>query len=283
MKVFAFRCLSCSICRPEVPLFQKLSVVDEGFYTSKCDSCGSESRAITRVRKFELLFDIGAVALLDGYPRETVTTMAAALERLMGFYINVIVRRHRISSEQVVKMWKSVAAQSERQLGAFVYLRLVHRGTASPFPMETKMLTRQCTAATFRNDVVHKGYIPAEAEAEEFADIIHASMYELLQELTSDAWDQTVAVVEEEFADARKRHAQAAEWAFPTIVSLQRAYNATHQDVVDAVVAKVQDPAAARAAALPAPTFREALARHTADRQELETMSRVGRAPRAPS
>ena len=39
--------------------------------------------------KFELLFELGINALIDGYPREAVSSFASALERFYEFFCQV--------------------------------------------------------------------------------------------------------------------------------------------------------------------------------------------------
>jgi hypothetical protein len=58
--------------------------------------------------------------------------------------------------------WKLVSSQSERQFGAFVFLHAALVGTA---PEVLSMKQRE-----FRNDVIHKGYIPARAEALDYGE-----------------------------------------------------------------------------------------------------------------
>jgi hypothetical protein len=60
--------------------------------------------------------------------------------------------------------WKQVSAQSERQLGAFAILYLREYGTPAPL-LSPSM-------AEFRNNVIHKGYIPSRSEAVEYGDAV---------------------------------------------------------------------------------------------------------------
>ena len=62
---------------------------DDGLYNVTCSKGHTTVNAIQE-QKFEVLFDLGAMALLDGYPREAVSSIAASLERFYEFYVQVI-------------------------------------------------------------------------------------------------------------------------------------------------------------------------------------------------
>jgi hypothetical protein len=50
-------------------------LTDAGWFRIACPQ-GHVSNIILQVPKYELLFDLGTMALLDGYTRESVTSMA---------------------------------------------------------------------------------------------------------------------------------------------------------------------------------------------------------------
>jgi hypothetical protein len=52
---------------------------DESLYQLSCTQ-GHETNVWLQNHKFELLFDSGSLALLDDYPRESVSSITAALE-----------------------------------------------------------------------------------------------------------------------------------------------------------------------------------------------------------
>ena len=62
--------------------------------------------------KFELLFDMGAMAFLDGYYREAVATWAASLERFYEFFVRVICRKHGLGIPETDLAWMSTASRS---------------------------------------------------------------------------------------------------------------------------------------------------------------------------
>lgn len=137
---------------------------------------GHRSVLIFNAPKFELLFDMGASALLDGYGREAVSSFAAAQERFHEFGIKVFLIRRNVSKEQLLNTWKLVANQSERQLGAYYFLYLLHFN--APPPTNTKRVE-------FRNNVIHKGYVPTMAEATDYAEYVYDYIVETLEAMKS--------------------------------------------------------------------------------------------------
>ena len=66
-----------------------------------------------------------------------------------------------ISPQETGRTWSQVANQSERQLGAFLYLHLFTTGTA--YELDKKGIE-------LRNKVVHRGYLPTLQEATQFGE-----------------------------------------------------------------------------------------------------------------
>lgn len=155
---------------------------DDGKYEVHCALGHVGSVSVDNV-KFELLFEMGLNALVDGYPREAVSSFASALERFYEFYCHVVAASSAIPQEQMASAWKAVVKQSERQLGMFIASAL--------------SLTKQCPPllnpnreVKFRNEVIHGGYIPTVEEAISFGDVVMCQINESLQtlrELVPDA------------------------------------------------------------------------------------------------
>jgi hypothetical protein len=89
--------------------------------SSSCEQ-GHVTVVTLPIPAFELLFDFGCSALLDGYPREAVTSFACSLERFQEFTCRFLLARRNVSFEGVGGWWKEVATNSERQKGSFVAL-----------------------------------------------------------------------------------------------------------------------------------------------------------------
>lgn len=101
--------------------FSQVEFRDDGRYELTCAS-GHRVTTVLQQQKFEVLFDIGAHAILDGYYREAVSSFAASIERFYEFAVRVILASSSGSDELFKDAWKPVSIQSERQLGGFVLL-----------------------------------------------------------------------------------------------------------------------------------------------------------------
>lgn len=154
-----------------------VEVRDDGLYEI---TCGREHRSIIvpQQQKFEVLFEVGANAIVDGYYREAVSDFAGALERFYEFYLMVICQSCGIPHPTFREIWKTVAAQSERQLGAFIFVYATKTGK-SP-----NVLCQKWTE--FRNKVIHKGLIPLREDAIDFGQFVYDTISPLLIQLLSD-------------------------------------------------------------------------------------------------
>ena len=151
-----------------------------------CCSRGHTSVTILQQQKFEILFDIGANAIIDGYYREAISSFTSSLERFYEFCIKVFCENNSMNDDTYNKVWKQVSNQSERQLGAFLFL------WTNKFDEVPELLTNKDTK--FRNEVIHKGKIPTKEEALIFGNtilkIIRPKIKQLLslfdEEISSD-------------------------------------------------------------------------------------------------
>ena len=140
-----------------------VEIQDNGLYRVTC-SKSHESLVFVPTPKHEILFQLGALALLDGHTREAVSSSAAALERFYEFYVKVVSTKYNIPPQEFDRCWKLVAKQSERQLGAFLYLYLFETKRAAQF-INTKF-------TEFRNEVIHKGKICSYDEAVDYGGYV---------------------------------------------------------------------------------------------------------------
>lgn len=174
---------------------------DDGKYEVHC-AAGHVSIVTVDNVKFELLFEMGLNALVDGYPREAVSSFASALERFYEFYWHVVAAFHSIPQEQADVAWKAVAKQSERQFGMFITAGL--------------LLTKQCPAllnpnqeVKFRNNVIHGGYIPTAAEATAFGDVVMRLINDSLNTLRTLAPEALISTYER-LSPAEKKESKAS-------------------------------------------------------------------------
>lgn len=168
MKIF----VKCYKCGPEEEA-ALLEIGNTNLHQVICDN-GHETPIVITQQKHEILFEVAAYAIIDGYNREAISSFAASLERYYEFFLKVI----SVGMPKGVfeNAWKQVASQSERQLGAYIFTYV------SFYHSLPDTLSQSLT--TLRNNVIHKGYIPSRAEAialgEAVAKIINAGC-DLLQ------------------------------------------------------------------------------------------------------
>ncbi|MEN5288002.1 hypothetical protein ABE494_18900 [Stenotrophomonas lactitubi] len=141
---------------------------DSGVFHLTCNQ-GHQSVTVLQQNRFELLFEIACNAINDGYYREAVSSFAASLERFYEYAIRVMLKNAKTSPDVFDSSWKDVSNQSERQLGAFIFL------WAAFFGEKPGILDREKQGdwPRFRNRVVHKGTIPSKEEAILFGEKIH--------------------------------------------------------------------------------------------------------------
>lgn len=162
LRMFCSKCIEENIKMGVNPVNVEMS--DNGIYKFECSE-GHKNVVFLQKTKFEILFDSGAMAMIDGYQREAVSSFAAALERFYEFCIEVFLTNKKVDSEQYLETWKLVANQSERQLGAYFFLYL------SEFGEIPKEFNKKQTE--FRNKVIHKGYIPKNDEVIKYAEHVY--------------------------------------------------------------------------------------------------------------
>ena len=202
---------------------------DDGLYTVAC-SRGHTSITAIQQQKFEILFDLGAMALLDGYPREAVSSIASSLERFYEYYIQVICLQHGIAHESFLEAWKSLSRQSERQLGAFLFLYLLeNKKPLNPLILDAKPKSESgppgITWTEFRNNVIHKGYLPSSEEVIVYGNLVYQFIYRLISELrvaNSDSMGKATFHHLKKGIDA-KSQTPMATMSIPTLISLVRA------------------------------------------------------------
>ncbi|MGX9762082.1 hypothetical protein [Pseudomonas shahriarae] len=159
-------CMKCAFEQPANPSYQAPSLVevrDDSVYVVTCKK-GHTSKIILQEQKFEILFQIGAYAILDGYYREAVASFTSSLERFYEFFIRAKLLEEKCDDSSIESSWKHVAQQSERQLGAFIFLYTQTFGS----PPEALKPNR----VKFRNEVIHKGKIPTRQEATEYGQAV---------------------------------------------------------------------------------------------------------------
>ena len=136
---------------------------DSNVYEVRCPK-GHQAYVVLQQQKFELLLDIGACALLDGYHREAVSSFSSSLERFREFFIRASFLQNGNTFDDIEAMWKQLAKQSERQLGAYTAIYMRECGEVPP-SLSSKNVE-------LRNDVVHRGGIPDRSEAVAYGEAV---------------------------------------------------------------------------------------------------------------
>jgi hypothetical protein len=150
--------IACNICNP--PKYTYCSLSDKGLYRVCCSE-GHESVVFIENHKFDILFESGILALIDGYGREAVSSIASSIERFYELYIKAICLKNGVYFNKITESWNKIAVQSERQLGAFIFVYLLENKTR-PKLLSDKLIK-------FRNNVIHRGYIPSDDEVIKYA------------------------------------------------------------------------------------------------------------------
>jgi hypothetical protein len=178
--------------------------------------CPKGHRSFTQLQeqKFQILFDLASMALNDGYTKEAVSSYSGALERFVEYYILVTSLQNKVSLDDFTKTWKQMANQSERQLGAYFILRLQQ---GKPTNWDEKK-------SSFRNNVIHKGYIPSSEEAIEYGQYVLTFIRTILQELNETckaSLDKATFIHLSKNGEKLPKNIRLSNGSIPTIISLR--------------------------------------------------------------
>ena len=130
---------------------------------------------IVQEQLFQILFDLGVLAVCDSYTREAVSSFASSLERFYEFIIKFILLSEDIKEEIIDEFWKQISKQSERQFGAFLSL-YSNKFRKVPSIPSTEWVK-------FRNDVTHNGIIPNESKTLEYGQLVSDLIFDILFDL----------------------------------------------------------------------------------------------------
>ncbi len=213
--------LNCMQCFKEKgspsDLFYFAVVQDNGLYRMKCEY-GHQTITCLQQQKFEVLFELAANAVIDGYYRESVSSFTASFERFMELYLCVIRLKCGVPDDKFLNAWNTIAAQSERQLGAYVFVYLMENGEPPPL-LKPKLVT-------FRNDVIHKGRIPTREQAVEYGQSVLEIIAPILHDLKERYVEHVSTVVRQHVIETRAHIEEPQHVSFmsiATIISISRA------------------------------------------------------------
>lgn len=187
--------------------------------------CPKKHRTLTQLQeqKFEILFDIASLALLDGYTKEAVSSYSSSLERFIEYCILILSLKNSVTTENFIKTWKQMSNQSERQLGAFLILCLQEG-------INNKIEENR---STFRNKVIHKGYIPSSKEAIDYGQYIMSFIQNTLKELnqTSKEYLQKAMHIHITKNGKLTENVRLSNASLPTIISLKNVNNEDYGNI----------------------------------------------------
>ena len=215
------------------PIFSYLEIGDSNIHEATCARGHTTLVALTQ-HKHEVLFEIGAMALADGYPREAIATIAAALERFYELCVRVICASRKIPEEQLDAAWHLVDAASERQFGSFIFSMLLWSNEC-PSVIDNQKPTLPNTSKNktkawkeFRNAVIHKGLLPPEHVAIEYCELVYAHINQLTEKLTSEHGEEWLAQAQRQATEAQQKNSEKelVLYAVPTTLFLARGTNA---------------------------------------------------------
>jgi hypothetical protein len=192
----------CEECLREIVEPPPSSIVtvefrDDGRYEVTCPK-GHSSVTVLHQQKFEILFEIGAYAIRDRYYREAVSSFTASLERFYEFFVRAALFEKGLDADTIATSWNAVARQSERQLGAFIFVYTDELRRTPP------LLTNKRTA--FRNEVIHRGRIPTRQEAVDYGQAVLDVMLPVLREAKEQFRIGVLKTIQEHL-----KHCQAQE------------------------------------------------------------------------
>ncbi len=166
------------------------TIREDGFYTGKCPN-GHDLFLATQTLKHEMLFEIAVNAISDGYYREAVMSFAASMERYFEFAIRVIASA-TVPLTAIDNAWKIVSKQSERQLGAYVFVYVLE------YKEHPVILSN--TMTEIRNNVAHKGSIPERGKAIAFGNAVYEIIQKGVQQLRATKQREVDGVLSEHVA-----------------------------------------------------------------------------------
>ncbi len=180
-------CQPCFDCMTEFATSPSLVLLSHHLREGTCElSCKNGHKTIVCLQNFnfEIHFQIGALAFIDGYYAESTFAFAKALERAYEFCIKLFSLEDS-SSHGFETAWKSIKKSSERQLGVFIFLYL-KRFKECPLIFPDQKLTSSTKCSEFRNNVIHEGYLPSKDEAFAYGKMVFEYIRGLIVKLQKE-------------------------------------------------------------------------------------------------
>ncbi|MBX3126105.1 MAG: hypothetical protein KF718_05290 [Polyangiaceae bacterium] len=167
-----FPCLECDrdAGAPRQRVWAYGEISDTGIHSVSCPNGHDSQYRLVFEAPHELLLDVGALALLDGYLRECVSGFAAALEQSFEFFVEANLSARGVPAEEVRRLL-STNRRDQRRAGMISLCYLQETGRAFPF--------LQSKRAEFRNKVIHNASWPSREEVVDFARYVCDALKDL--------------------------------------------------------------------------------------------------------
>jgi hypothetical protein len=193
----------------------RVPVEDSGFHRLTCRH-GHKTATCFQALRFEVLAELAATAIVDGYYREAISSFASSLERFYEFYLALVFEKRDLDARLYSGTWRHVSRHSERQLGAFLFQYAVEEQKAPP------MLAQRYIA--LRNEVVHKGKIPTRNEAMEFGQAVIDYLAPILGDIAATDSAVAMKLIMKNVISIQQRHGRDGEtistMSMPTAIRL---------------------------------------------------------------
>lgn len=197
-------------------IFTEVEYTDSGYYSFTCQN-GHQNFVMLQEQDFEILFQIGANAILDGYYREAISSFTSSLERFYEFCVRVLCLKHGVDNEKLEQCRKFYKNSSDRQISSFLFLYLAEFNSL-PFNLKKDEDWRH-----FRNEVIHKGKIPTKQEALQYGNYVRRFILQTILKLKVNHSNEIQSLVMEHLKN-KNEHNVSQGWASVmctgTIISL---------------------------------------------------------------
>jgi len=149
-----FQCNSCPQINNKANTHVELPITDKLYYEFECKQ-GHFNKVMLRNNKFDLIFESGLHALIDGYSREAATSFSVSLERYYEYVINILLVCNNNLEFELMEKFKKDVKLSERLFGVFCTMYLLTFKKIIP-AFDSKFLkTNGLELANFENQPVN--------------------------------------------------------------------------------------------------------------------------------
>ncbi|SFU95399.1 hypothetical protein [Pseudomonas sp. OV546] len=176
------------------------SLMEVEYYESEVTyttcKAGHKSVVLFNSQKFEILLESSANAILAGFTLEAASSISAAYERFFEFAILVLCKSHGITRKQTDEAFKQVSKQSERQVGAFLFLYLI---------VFKKTYKLNQDISTTRNKIIHQGHIPTPEEVLSFGDMVYREVLGVVEVFIKEYIEEVRFVVNDDLQSKKSK------------------------------------------------------------------------------